>query len=200
MRRPSLSILTWYSQQLDRRPLLTKGVTSGLIGASGDCICQYLHSTTSIVTYEAGKKNGALQSHDWHRTGRFFIMGAFWVAPVTNSWYTTLATRLIPGKTSVSTVSKRLVLDQFVFAPLFCPSFLGLLWFLEGLNISRILTKLREVAPSIIVASWSLWIPAMAVNFSVVPLKFQVLFGNIVALLWNIYLSYISTLGSEDVG
>ena len=96
-------------------------------------------------------------------------------------------------------VTRRLVLDQFGFAPLFCPSFMALLWLLEGQQVASIVPKLKEVAPDIIVANWALWIPAMAINFSVVPLKFQVLFGNIVALVWNVYLSYMSVKGTTRI-
>jgi Mpv17 / PMP22 family len=191
LRRPLSSFLSWYSQQLDRRPLLTKSISAGLIGSSGDWICQYLSRHAALAV------DSPTQPYDWYRTGRFFVMGSLWVAPITSYWYTALATRLVPGKTSVIRVTKRLVLDQFVFAPVFCPSFMGLLWLLEGLDLSTIAIQLKEVGPEIIVANWALWIPAMAVNFSVVPLKYQVLFGNVIALAWNVYLSYMSTLGSK---
>lgn len=36
------------------------------------------------------------------------------------------------------------------------------------------------------------WTVAQAVNFQVVPLEYRVLFGNMVALWWNIYLSLAS--------
>jgi hypothetical protein len=62
--------------------------------------------------------------------------------------------------------------------------------------MTMIAPKLKEVVPDIIVANWFLWIPAMTINFSMIPLKFQVLFGNVVALVWNVYLSYMSTKGA----
>jgi len=58
--------------------------------------------------------------------------------------------------------------------------------------------QLVHVVPTVLVANWSLWIPAMSINFAVVPLKFQVLFGNVVALLWNTCLSYKSALSNEN--
>jgi hypothetical protein len=165
--------LSWYNKQLDDRPLLTKSITSGTIGAFGDCVCQFL-STGS------GKELEQTSNHDWHRTARFFIMGSLWVAPITNHWYTVLSTRIFPGqKRTISLVLKRLVVDQFMFAPIFCPSFMAVLWFLEGQkNISTIRQELIAVTPDVIKANWALWIPAMTINFSVVPLKYQVLFGT----------------------
>jgi protein Mpv17 len=44
----------------------------------------------------------------------------------------------------------------------------------------------------VIQANFALWIPAQIVNFSLVPLNYQVLFGNVVALLWNVYLSWVN--------
>ena len=36
------------------------------------------------------------------------------------------------------------------------------------------------------------WTVAQAVNFQLVPLDYRVLFGNVVALWWNIYLSLVN--------
>jgi FtsH-binding integral membrane protein len=52
---------------------------------------------------------------------------------------------------------------------------------------------LRASVPDIVVANWALWVPAQFVNFAVVPLKFQVLYSNVVALVWNVYLSYTTS-------
>ena len=44
----------------------------------------------------------------------------------------------------------------------------------------------------VVTANWKLWVPAQLVNFGVVPLHFQVLFANGVALVWNVYLSHMT--------
>lgn len=58
--------------------------------------------------------------------------------------------------------------------------------------------QLIESVPTIVVANWVLWIPAMAVNFRFVAIKYQVLYSNVVALLWNVYLSH-STSNSNSI-
>jgi len=123
-------------------------------------------------------------------------MGSLMVAPCTHFWYGLLNARLFPGPSTFATVSKRVIVDQFGFAVLFQPSFMGILWFLEGRK--DIPEQLVHVVPTVLVANWSLWIPAISINFAVVPLKFQVWFGNVVALLWNTYLSYKSALSNEN--
>ena len=40
-----------------------------------------------------------------------------------------------------------------------------------------------------LVANWKLWPAANFLNFKFVPLDYRVLFTNIVAIIWNIYLS-----------
>ena len=57
-----------------------------------------------------------------------------------------------------------------------------------------IVRQLQAALPDMIVAGWTLWIPAMSINFSIVPIKYQVLFSNVVALVWNVYLSYKSSI------
>ena len=41
------------------------------------------------------------------------------------------------------------------------------------------------------------WTAAQAVNFTYVPIKFRPLFGSVVALWWNIYLSMSAAKGPK---
>mmetsp|Transcript_28060 Transcript_28060/g.39440 ORF Transcript_28060/g.39440 Transcript_28060/m.39440 type:complete len:257 (+) Transcript_28060:191-961(+) len=176
--------LQWYAEKLETHPLLTKCLTSGFIGGSGDFLCQFL-------VYSNDDKNveGKINFHpDWYRTGRFGILGCFLVAPVVHFWYGALM-RKIPGN-SISVVLKRTFLDQAFFAPIFLPTFMFNLMVLEGRSADEMLPRLREDVPDALVANWSLWIPAMMFNFRFVPLKFQVLFSNLVGFVWNAYLSW----------
>jgi hypothetical protein len=43
-----------------------------------------------------------------------------------------------------------------------------------------------------VIANWKLWVPFQFINFLAVPQPLQVAFANIVALAWNIYLSFAS--------
>ena len=181
----SSNLVTWYSNKLETHPLLVKGVTSGLISGSGDFICQSL-----TMSYDDADANTAEDKWDIYRTVRFIAMGGLWVAPVTHFWYNALSTRILSGPRTTLRVVQRLLVDQFGFAPLFAPSFMAGLWILEGRE--DVVKPLIELAPSLVVANWTLWIPAQLVNFGMVPLKFQVLFGNVVALGWSVYLSFVS--------
>jgi hypothetical protein len=95
-------LLAWYSTKLDTHPLLSKGISSGLIAGAGDWLCQ-----TGI---EGGQ-------WDYVRTGRFTFLGTFLVAPVIHVWFAFLS-KAIPGVSLVA-VSQRVAVDQFFFAPCF---------------------------------------------------------------------------------
>lgn len=91
----------------------------------------------------------------------------------------------------------RVLLDQSLFAPAFVGVFFGALATLEG-RPSAIPDILARDWPGAVLANWQIWIPAQCLNFYFVPLKYQVLFANFVALGWNTYLSYISHRGFEE--
>ncbi len=49
----------------------------------------------------------------------------------------------------------------------------------------------RDWIPTM-VNGWKFWVPAAAVNFKFVPLRFQVLYMSSCGLLWTAYLSFSS--------
>ncbi|GAX18761.1 protein Mpv17 [Fistulifera solaris] len=182
---PPRTWLQWYSHKLDTHPITTKSITSAIIAGIGDGACQY------------GQRNQS--KWDVNRTGRFFVLGGVLVGPLIHLWYGVLATYL-PG-TAVTTVIKRVILDQFVFTPFCLPAWLVSLWTLERTEwIGRpdadarpLYEKLHQEAPALIQANWCFWIPVMTVNFGFTPVKYQVLFSNVASLLWNAYMSFTTS-------
>ncbi|KAG5556064.1 hypothetical protein RHGRI_006623 [Rhododendron griersonianum] len=96
--------------------------------------------------------------------------------------------RLVP-LSGASGAFSRLVLDQFLFSPIFIGVFLASLLTLEG-RPSDVVPKLQQEWFSAVIANWKLWIPFQFLNFRFVPQQFQVLAANVVALVWNVILSY----------
>ena len=234
--RGGFSFFQWYTQQLDTNPFTTKIISSAVIAATGDLICQLIETTTTMQGDTTGQQytptstepnteptppiqqqpqhevtasaietassnstnNSNSSSMDWYRTGRFGIIGAFFVAPATHYWYGYLSTTLLPGVGTVKIIVQRLMVDQLCAGPLFCMTFMGLLWLLEGnKKIENILHDLFEIGPTLIINNWKLWIPAMGLMFSCVPLKFQVVYSNFVGLIWTVYLSYVASTSNS---
>jgi len=188
--------LTWYSHQLDTYPLLTKAITSGVVAGVGDGICQY------IVASREGNEDT-----EWNalRTGRFAVLGLGLTAPIAHYWFGYLA-KALPGSHAAA-VAKRVALDQVVYSPLLNIAWLSSMWTLESFSEpTKVATsesidyasRLRNTLPGIIAASWTYWTPVIALNFRFVPVKYQVLYTNMAALVWTVYLSHATTSTDEE--
>jgi Mpv17 / PMP22 family len=182
-------LLSWYSAQLEARPLLTKAITSGIIAGSGDLLCQ-----AAIERPQRIESNEIAEKDAWWdavRTLRFGFLGGALVGPVIHYWFQLLNFKLVPGQGAL-VIAKRVALDQFVFTSMFLPLWMSSLWTLE--DPSTLLTttpgRLVETIPPILFMNWCVWIPAQSINFKFVPYQYQVLYSNLVGLAWNTYLSY----------
>ncbi|GJX83425.1 protein SYM-1 [Tanacetum coccineum] len=165
--------LKWYLALLEAHPVWTKAITSALLTFVGDLICQIV----------IDKK----PSPDIKRVSIFTFLGMALVGPTLHFWYLYLS-KLVT-MTGASGALLRLVIDQFIFAPVFIGVFLSTLVTLEG-SPSQVLPKLKQEWLSSVIANWQLWIPFQFLNFRFVPQQFQVLASNVIALVWNVILSY----------
>ncbi|XVE60939.1 hypothetical protein DITRI_Ditri06bG0001100 [Diplodiscus trichospermus] len=171
--RSGWSFLSWYLALLARYPVLTKAVTSALLTFVGDLICQL------AIDH--------VPSLDVKRIFLFTLLGLVLVGPTLHFWYLHLSNLVkLPG---ASGAFLRLLLDQFLFSPIFIGVFLSTLVTLEG-RPSQVVPKLQQEWFSAVVANWQLWIPFQFLNFRFVPQQFQVLAANFIALVWNVILSF----------
>ncbi|KAI3454286.1 hypothetical protein Pfo_010949 [Paulownia fortunei] len=167
------SLLSWYLSLLAKYPMMTKAVTSAFLTLVGDVICQLAIDQ--------------VPSLDSKRTFIFTLLGLFLVGPTLHFWYLYLSKLVTaPG---ASGAFMRLLLDQFLFSPIFIGTFLSTLVTLEG-RPSHVIPKLQQEWFSSVLANWQLWIPFQFLNFRFVPQQFQVLAANFIALIWNVILSY----------
>ncbi|KAF8052257.1 hypothetical protein N665_1582s0013 [Sinapis alba] len=167
------SFLSWYLTLLSNYPVLTKAVTSAILTLIGDLICQLTINRTSSL--------------DKKRTLTFTILGLGLVGPALHFWYLYLSK--VVTASGLSGAVLRLLLDQFVFAPIFVGVFLSAVVTLEG-KPSHVIPKLKQEWTGVVLANWQLWIPFQFLNFRFVPQNFQVLASNVVALAWNVILSF----------
>jgi len=168
-------LLSWYLMQLEKYPVTTKAMTSALLTFFGDLFCQ-------LVIEKSPKL-------DVKRLSMFTLLGLVLVGPTLHFWYLSLS-KLVSGSGAYS-AGLRLLLDQFLFSPLFIGVFFSSLLTLEG-RPSEILPKLQQDWFASVLANWKLWIPFQFLNFLVVPQQLQVLVANVIALAWNVYLSFAS--------
>ncbi|KAG9454975.1 hypothetical protein H6P81_007879 [Aristolochia fimbriata] len=169
----STSFFSWYLTALEKHPVLTKALTSAVLTLIGDLICQLLIDRVRQL--------------DLKRTFVFTFLGFALVGPTLHFWYLSLSKMVtFPGPAGAFL---RLLLDQFLFSPTFIGVFLCSLVTLEG-RPAEVVPKLRQEWFSSVVANWQLWIPFQFLNFQFVPQQFQVLAANVIALVWNVILSF----------
>ncbi|KAK9289714.1 hypothetical protein L1049_007873 [Liquidambar formosana] len=171
--RSNWSLLSWYLALLEKYPVLTKAVTSAFLTFIGDLTCQLVIDQ--------------VPSLDLKRIFLFTLLGLVLVGPTLHFWYLYLSKLVtLPGAAGAFL---RLLLDQFVFSPIFIGVFFSTLVTLEG-RPSQVVPKLQQEWFSAVLANWQLWIPFQFLNFRFVPQQFQVLAANVVALVWNVILSF----------
>ncbi|OWM78870.1 hypothetical protein CDL15_Pgr003041 [Punica granatum] len=150
------SFLSWYLSVLAKYPVWTKAITSALLTFIGDLVCQ-------VVIDQ-------LPSLNLKRLFLFTFLGLVLVGPTLHFWYLFLSKLItVPG---TSGALMRLLLDQFVFSPIFIGVFLSTLITLEG-RPAQVVPKLQQEWFSAVVANWQLWIPFQFLNFRFVPQQFQ---------------------------
>jgi len=171
---------------LDRKPIATKAITAALLNALGDIIAQ-------LQFNHSREENKGL---DYKRLGIFSFVGLGLIGPTLHFWYGSLG-RLITLAGTPGAIA-RLALDQLAFAPVFISVIVGSIMTLEGHGPSEVVGKLKADLGTIVKSNWTLWVPFQFINFRFVPGNLQVLAANVVALVWNVYMSFMAHKGSED--
>ena len=159
-----------------------KLATTAFLNWAGDLLCQ--------LTLEDGPFN-------YRRSATFTFLGFALVAPCLHFWYLNLS-KIVGGLglSSNAAAFVSVLCDQLVFSPLFIATFLTSLTCLEG-RPSEIIPRLKQTWVDSVVLNWKIWVPAQAVNFRFVPQNYQVLFANLVAVVWNTGLSFVANKKEE---
>ena len=159
-----------YNALLEKHPMTTKIVTSGVIGGLGD-----------IVSQKISDKEGAI---DIRRLVMFTVAAAFYFAPVIGAWFSLLNSLPVPGSAATKAVVM-IAVDQTIGAV----SVIGTYFFFyelidhlipggsaceEGKNpIVSIISKgsrtVSSTLPGVLVANWKLWPFVNFLNFRFIP-------------------------------
>lgn len=118
--------------------------------------------------------------------------------PGLRKWYGTLDAKCT-ATTRIGRTAQKVFIDQIVFAPLFLAGLLSLIGFSQHQDIDKVKEKLKNDYKDILIANYSLWPWVQILNFSVVPLNYQVLLTQTVAVFWNIYFSWRTNLKERQV-
>lgn len=188
-----------YSAALETAPLLTKCVTATCIIGAGDAVAQAIEN----------RKTGAGKV-DATRTLRWGVFGLVLQAPW-NHYYQNAIEAAIPSTPNPWTVITgiKVVLDQFVQAPIFTILVFYFFAIIEGRGLKAAAQQVRATLKDTLLKNWLIFIPAtvssnvvrefasdtepksQAINFAFIPLEYRVLWINCVFFCWVIILSLL---------
>lgn len=182
-----------YGTLLEKYPYLTKCISSGIVGGSGDILIQ-----------QYNRRSDSTKKFDWRRLLVFTAVAALYIAPVIHLWFGYLNT--LPYPATMSNLSKAgimILLDQtfgavfitagffyafelaqFLFPPYHEKRARNFLQAGYDANVHNLWTAL--------LANWSCWPLINFVNFLVIPIQYRLLFSNFAAVFWNMFLSSVA--------
>ncbi|XP_072376952.1 mitochondrial inner membrane protein Mpv17 [Diabrotica undecimpunctata] len=173
--------MKYYSGLLKTNFVLVQSVQSGILCGSGDVIAQVVAERKS------------LKNIDLHRTGCFLVLGSCFIGPVITVWYRYLSRKL--GDKGKFVALKKVAADQLLFVPPFQIALISTINTIQGRNLEFTKEQLKLKYTDILIANYKLWPAVQIVNFYLVPLNYQVLLVQCVALFWNAYVSWKTQQG-----
>ncbi|CCJ31471.1 unnamed protein product [Pneumocystis jirovecii] len=102
-----------------------------------------------------------------------FMSYSFFMTPIQHWWYSFLGQLTLNSRTSDTIeLVKRILMDQFLFAPI------------EELNKKKLKNRFRQDYISILKVNYCVWPIIQLINFKYIPLKYQIPFLNSVSVFW----------------
>lgn len=158
--------------------LFTNTVSSGIPMFFGDLIQQE-------IEYQNKK---LAKRYDYKRLGRMLLFGLA-VGPVHHYIYINL-NKYLPGR-SMANIAKKILTDQLLIGPLCILLFFSGLGVLEGKSLDSINSEIKSKFLVVYKMDWVIWPPTQFINFYFVPVKYQIMYINLVTVLYDVFLSYV---------
>lgn len=92
---------------------------------------------------------------------------------------------------------QKVCVDQFVFAPFFLAALLSVIGYSQHQDVEKVKDKIQNDYVDILTSNYAVWPWVQLINFRFVPLNYQVLLTQSVAVLWNIYFSWRTNLSER---
>ncbi|CAN0361461.1 unnamed protein product [Ascophyllum nodosum] len=218
---PSCSPWAMYRRAIKERPVATKAITAAAVSALGELLgtaikAHFVQPTSrspAMTRTRGGASRELIQGGSvavagsgagagpslLRRTASFAIFGLVLNGPVFHWWYNMLeraSERLRkPGEAAGGTrdIAFKLAMDRFVATPPYLLMTLLALRLMQGLGIDRSVRETRQLYLGALIKNYKVWTLAQLINFKLIPIEFRPLFGNLVSVWWNVYLSLLST-------
>jgi protein Mpv17 len=169
-----LQFRTKYNVWTHEQPVFSQVVTAGTLYCVGDVISQKIE----------GKEH-----FDYWRCARMTSMGVVLMGFAGGKWYTFIDRRL--PDTSNRTIAKKVVFDQFLFAPAFYLCFYFGMSVLEGHTVSQSVDHIKKKFVPTYLADLTFWPVAQTINFKYVSPPNRILYISSLSIGWNAFLSHL---------
>lgn len=198
------NVITLYQRLLAKYPFRTQAVQAGILMGLGDEIAQNFIEQRKF------------KDLDFKRTTQFACIGLCIAGPATRTWYGILHRYI--GSAGGVVVLKKVCCDQLLFAPTFIFVLLSVIGILQGNDREHLKEKIKNEYPEILKNNYKVmftissftylknlkvqcffqvWPMVQLCNFYFVPLQYQVLVVQSIALLWNTYISYTTSIARQ---
>lgn len=171
MSDPVLLILDRYRELLNSRPILTKSLTSSAVSGLGSVISQLI----------SGKHISAKS------LSAFILFGGVVTGPICHYFYLYLD-KAVPSGGALR-LALRIIIDRLGFSPIFLLVSLYVLGRLQGASHQKVTQGIGGNYWPCLLANWKIWTIPQLINIGYIPPQYRVLFANMVALVWNVYLA-----------
>eukprot|EP00005_Dracoamoeba_jomungandri_P007480 CAMPEP_0174270374 /NCGR_PEP_ID=MMETSP0439-20130205/44230_1 /TAXON_ID=0 /ORGANISM="Stereomyxa ramosa, Strain Chinc5" /LENGTH=181 /DNA_ID=CAMNT_0015359675 /DNA_START=29 /DNA_END=574 /DNA_ORIENTATION=- len=144
---------------------------------------------TTVADLIAQKAFERRETIDWKRNLVFTCFGFFYLGGFQYYLYNSMFPRFFPG-TGTRMACKKLFVDQAIHHP-FCyfPVFYGVNEIVKGGSVEQAVDNYKNEIVEGMVALWKVWVPAMAICFTVVPAHLVIPYVSGVSFLWTTILS-----------
>ncbi|KAI0106156.1 hypothetical protein GGR51DRAFT_518010 [Nemania sp. FL0031] len=180
-----------YAHAQRTRPWVTQVVSALVIYLCADFGAQKM-SQAQTETEDGGEDGakGEGRTHDWARTARSLVIGGTAAIPGF-IWYTFLS-RSFNYRSRVISIAVKVAVNQLTFTPLFNVYFFGSQALLSGDSPAEAWRRVCNTVPVSFVNSCKLWPAVTAFSFAFVPFEYRSVFGGVIAVGWQTYLSFLN--------
>ncbi|XP_029833305.2 protein Mpv17 [Ixodes scapularis] len=166
-------LIVMYQGELEAHPAITQVLTMATLLLAGDVVSQTFFQKKPFDTRQAA---------------HFFIVGVFYTGPCSVTWFR-LVERLVVMDGVAAAVIKALA-GQVIYTPPYTLGLLVLYGLLQGQSWKEVLDSVRSKYGAVLISRYMVYPAAQLINFEFVPVVYRTMYGSVIALFWNIYLSW----------
>jgi hypothetical protein len=181
------------------RPAIKAGFHSASIMSLADLTTQLVVEDRAILpahSHTTDDDKSINNSYDPKRTMRWTAIGLTLHGPYFFTAFQQLD-RIFGASTSLKVATTKTIFGQLIIFPPYLTALFVYMGLLEGMKKDDIRDKVYDRVPKAFVSGCIFWPFANMFNFSVVPVKWRVVYLAGVGGLWNGYLSYLNQSGDD---